>query len=322
MIERVEPVYPEAMLSQRVIGQVNITCLVTEAGVATEIKAEGKTQPEFVEAATQAIEKCKFSPGRKASKPRAMRVSVPMLFSISDQQLAELEGKRTGEMLPPGPPIRDAAELSDMPELEKEIRPRQLKRDRYTTTVDNTVVSLVVDEQGMPRDVHVLVTTAPECSPPALEAVRQWRFSPGKIEGQIVRVRMEVPISFFSGNPSANGARVRPGVSRDFVTSAQGQPVMFFTGAADEEPPKPLQKTKLKYPEEMAWINMASVIDVDCIINPYGVVTHVRALNAENQFFAIAAERSFSCWRFTPPKKAGKAVYFRGRLRAGFEIIR
>lgn len=315
--ERVAAIYPANLKDQRVIGIAEVSCLIAESGAVGELKVEAQSRPEFGEAALQALRQWKFRPGESGGKPTAARVTVPFSFIPSDAELEELEARRTPEALMPGPPVLDAGELSEMPNLKREVKPA-VPRGLRQWMVENAVVRFIVDENGRPRDIHILVTTEPACGQLALEAVRQWKFSPGKIEGRIVRVAMEVPISFFPNNRRDSGARVRPGVSRDFVTSYKGHPIESFHGAADETMPKATKKEELDYPEDMEDIRAGGEILVECIINPYGVVTHVRALNPQNQFFAIAAERAFSRWKFSPPMKGGKPVYYRGTMRASF----
>ncbi len=57
-------------------------------------------------------------------------------------------------------------------------------------------VLFVVDQEGRVKDATVQNATAPALERPALDAVKQWRFEPGKRNGQPVRFRMRVPITF------------------------------------------------------------------------------------------------------------------------------
>lgn len=53
-----------------------------------------------------------------------------------------------------------------------------------------------VDQRGRVEQPTVQSATDPAFEGPALAAVRQWRFEPGKRNGQPVRFRMRVPITF------------------------------------------------------------------------------------------------------------------------------
>ena len=58
------------------------------------------------------------------------------------------------------------------------------------------VLELVVDAEGMPRDIKVTRAIGMGLDDKALEAVRQWRFKPGMKDGEPVAVRINVETSF------------------------------------------------------------------------------------------------------------------------------
>lgn len=57
-------------------------------------------------------------------------------------------------------------------------------------------VLFVVDQSGRVSEPLVQKSTDPVFERPALSAVKQWKFEPGKRNGQAVRFRMRVPITF------------------------------------------------------------------------------------------------------------------------------
>lgn len=61
-------------------------------------------------------------------------------------------------------------------------------------------ILFVVDEQGRVENPVVQKSTDPVFERPALAAVRQWRFEPGKRNGKPVRFRMRVPVTFPLGS--------------------------------------------------------------------------------------------------------------------------
>jgi TonB family protein len=58
------------------------------------------------------------------------------------------------------------------------------------------VLSLIVDEQGHPRDLHVVRSLGFGLDAKALEAVRQWRFEPALKDGKPVNVQISVEVEF------------------------------------------------------------------------------------------------------------------------------
>jgi protein TonB len=57
-------------------------------------------------------------------------------------------------------------------------------------------VLFVVDQRGRVESPIVQSSTDPQFEAPALAAVKQWKFEPGKRNGQAVKFRMRVPITF------------------------------------------------------------------------------------------------------------------------------
>jgi protein TonB len=60
-------------------------------------------------------------------------------------------------------------------------------------------ILFVVDQSGRVANPVVQKATDPAFEKPALAAVKQWKFEPGKRNGKAVRFRMRVPITFPKG---------------------------------------------------------------------------------------------------------------------------
>lgn len=58
------------------------------------------------------------------------------------------------------------------------------------------VLSLVVDEQGHTRDIHVTRSLGMGLDEKAIEAVRKWRFTPGTKDGLPVAIEVSVEVNF------------------------------------------------------------------------------------------------------------------------------
>lgn len=76
------------------------------------------------------------------------------------------------------------------PALDKEVRKK---------APGTVYIIFVVDQRGRVENPIVQKSTDPVFDKPALAAVKQWKFEPGKRNGQPVRFRMRVPFSFPKG---------------------------------------------------------------------------------------------------------------------------
>jgi protein TonB len=88
------------------------------------------------------------------------------------------------------------AELDQRPEPTLRISPAypyELRRAGISGTV---TVIFTVDSGGSVRDAEILNSTQRDFEGPALQAVLQWKFKPGKRAGRAVNTRMSLPIEF------------------------------------------------------------------------------------------------------------------------------
>jgi periplasmic protein TonB len=69
----------------------------------------------------------------------------------------------------------------------------QARREKFGGVV---VVSMIVDEEGMPTDLKLVTSIGHGLDEKALEAARQYRFTPALRDGKPVAVRITVELSF------------------------------------------------------------------------------------------------------------------------------
>jgi protein TonB len=94
--------------------------------------------------------------------------------------------------------IFSAADLDQQPRAVYQPAPEypaELRRKKVEGTVH---VLFIVDKNGKVLNPMVQKSSNPALEPPALQAVRRWRFDPGKRQGRAVQFKMRIPISFTS----------------------------------------------------------------------------------------------------------------------------
>lgn len=90
------------------------------------------------------------------------------------------------------------ADLDQKPRVIYQPSPLMTKELRKKTP-GTVYIIFVVDEQGRVENPTVQSSTDPIFEKPALNAVKQWKFEPGRRNGQPVKFRMRVPITFPKG---------------------------------------------------------------------------------------------------------------------------
>ncbi|HMD60170.1 MAG TPA: TonB family protein [Opitutaceae bacterium] len=128
-----------------------------------------------------------------------MTIETPPVTIPSDTPSSRIEA-----VLPGGIPgghgggsgIVGAEQLDNAPRVRYEERPRypyEATRDRLSGRV---YVEFSVDEGGRVFDARVVGSTNSVFEEPTIQAVRQWRFEPGRRHGKPVRFRMALPVEF------------------------------------------------------------------------------------------------------------------------------
>ena len=321
---RVDPEYPAGLKAQRIVGAATLRGIIDEQGSVRDLVVENATQPEFGQAALAAAMQWKYHPATKGGRPRAVRVGLSMEFRLGPSDMEEFDRQRNKEELPPGPPLLGVEDLDDWPELKKEIRPKLPPRLRSEGRMGETVLNLIVDEDGNPRDVYTLFTSHAECAAAAEEVVRRWQFSPGRKASRAVRTRLEVSLIFFPESPSACGLRVRAGVRagaestpRLATALQQAKPIREVKNLT---PPKISKQPPPDYPAEMLNRGLSGRALIELIIDDRGRVAHVRTQETSNPFFAFIAERAISHWQFKPARVDGHSVAARATQLMEFRV--
>lgn len=83
-VRMVPPKYPTEMRREGTGGVVTVNCTIDVKGNVTEPIVEKATNDAFVQPALEALRKWKFKPAKKGGQPIALRVSIPIQFSMND----------------------------------------------------------------------------------------------------------------------------------------------------------------------------------------------------------------------------------------------
>lgn len=315
-IDLATPAYPPALREQGIVGHVDITALIDEQGVPRDLVLDYASLPEFGPPALAAVATWRFSPAQQDGKPVARRYSLPISFDIPEAEITAKETARLAPLADPSVPFVRSEETDSMPELTKSVPVRFPAQIKKGAPFGEALVGLVVDENGQPQDVHLITATHPAYGEESVRAIQQWRFSPGRANGQPARIVMHVIMSFFPDDPKRSGPRVKPGVvhfvpERDIARFPDPKP-----NSGEWKNPKPISRKPPEYPPAAGGAPGRAMVDF--VINAQGVVTHVRCESTTHRVFALEAERAVSYWRFEPALRNGKPAAIHARQQMLF----
>lgn len=94
-----------------------------------------------------------------------------------------------------GPAVRVGGGVT-APTLSSRIEPKYTDDARHAHIEGSVTLSLVVDPEGVPRNLKVVRSLDPGLDQKAMEAVSAWRFKPGQKDGNPVAIQAQVEVTF------------------------------------------------------------------------------------------------------------------------------
>jgi TonB family protein len=194
LIRKVAPVYPEQAKREGIQGTVKLTVIINEDGLVYEIRNNPENNPILEEAAIDAVKEWKYSSTLLNGMPVPVMATVTVIFRLSDTP---------SDFQPPSVPSgtvwrRDAIKVGANVQESKLIRrvepiyPELALRARVQGRV---LMTVAVNEEGFVTDVNI-VAGHPLLSEAAIDAVRQWQYSPTLLNGDPVPVITTVTVIF------------------------------------------------------------------------------------------------------------------------------
>ncbi len=286
-IDIVTPVYSEEARKNNIEGKVTVQVVVNVDGSVSDVSVlEG---PEvFHQAVVDAALQFRFRPGKHNGKVVPVRMIMPIEFSLdptdTDLQLTspvlvDADGNETE--------VPKFFEVEAKPELLQSVK--SMHPPRVTVRLE-----LRVNEDGS-SDVKVLKGPE-EFHQAAIDAISQYRFKPGTLNGKVVPTRMTQSIIF-----RVPKQQTPPPASGDVDSSK----VLEFYMV--EVKPKVLHAVKPVHPEEAVRDSLEGKVFLKFMVNVDGSVSDVRVLRGAEVFHQAAID-GISQFRFKPAEHNGKPV--------------
>lgn len=204
----IRPRYPKDALRNGVSGTVELRAVIEPDGKLKDLTVLSG-EPEFSKSAIDAIRKWRFHPRVQHGQPVETSFKIharfnPLLREANSD--VELESPRTElnaaasptTLLDLGPDVHHLSEpgiiapkqiYSPEPEFSEESR-----KEKQHGIVG---IGLVVGIDGLPRDLRILCSSIPGSNENAVNAVKQWKFTPAKKDGKAVPAAIEIDVSFY-----------------------------------------------------------------------------------------------------------------------------
>lgn len=180
------------------------------------------------------------------------------------------------------------------------------------------VLLLDVDRNGQLLDVLALAYTQKEFAQSAMRAVKEWRYTPGRVGtdtvGSTIRLNVEFEVAGVM-------AYVAPLVTeRADPTFGERFTYMPLSVARLDRVPAAVARSGPIYPK--AWIaqGKAGAVTVEFYIDEEGRVRFPSIVGQADEYLAAAALAALKEWRFEPPRAKGQPALVRARQVFDFNV--
>ena len=251
---------------------------IDEQGRVTAVRnAPAGLEREF----SVAVKNWRFAPARRGGQPVAAEVRAPFIVTVRDAVPFRSEGK----------PTQPRVILQRRP-----IYPFALRANGMRGEV---VVDFVVDIEGRVRNAFVVRTLNPSFDDPALEAVAQWRFEPGRIGERPVNTHLQVPILFVLNETGDGG---RGPMTEEGKVDLSKLPEQFRY----DTPPRPVGTVRPVYPYALLRAKKEGKAVVRFVVDQAGRVAQADIGESTAPELGRALQAAIECFSYEPALKGGR----------------
>jgi TonB family protein len=307
--------YPPHLRQAGVGGTVHVAFVVGPDGHTGDVHVLATPDSSFNTPTMEAVSLLRFTPAQVQGHPVAVRVEQPITWRVEPSAVA------AGE--PAEAIAADERELSGVEELPRPLNHRDFERalsreyPREIAPAEATVqVRFRLEPDGTVTAPRVTHSTDSRFDEPTLRAVQVLRFRPARVNGQPVKVWVEMPIQWTpphalrsSGNPLAGAGGASPTAAGEEVC-AGGCEVSEV-----EEIPRILNEREFmralmrEHPGGDAHPGVqAAVVQVRFRIEEDGTITSPTVTRSNDVRYNAPTLSALRALRFRPAKVNGRPV--------------
>lgn len=184
------------------------------------------------------------------------------------------------------------------------VYPEEAKSARVAGVV---IAEIVVGPEGDVSEAHVIRSIA-LLDDAAIDAIKQWRFTPTTLNGVAVPVIMTVTVNFSLSDtpapaPMQTVASFSPSPSDPILLN--GRPVLRIGG--DVKAPERIKYVAPRYPEEAQAARVSGIVIIEAVIDETGHVANAKILRSVAMLDQSALDAVMQ-WEFTPTLINGVAT--------------
>jgi TonB family protein len=181
------PLYSDEARALGIEGIVSVDATIGPDGSVKRLQVGKRLGHGLDENALLAVRDWRFSPARRNGKPVEATTRAEVEFNLRNAELNEEIANDMATRIGPG---------VSPPQIIHRVEPRYPFNASAANPDDAVVLDAVILEDGTPKIVRVIQSRDWELDEIAINALKQWKFSPATIDGQPVKVRMNIAVHF------------------------------------------------------------------------------------------------------------------------------
>jgi TonB family protein len=192
LVSKVDPVYPDIAKKAHVQGAVVLQAVIAKDGTVKELRLISGP-PMLVVSAIQAVQQWKYKPYLLNGEPTEVETTINVNYTFEG---SEGKAEQAPTVDKAGQTIQHIGGGVSAPILTHQVPPEYTAEAKLAKMQGTVLVNLIVDEAGAPEYVHVLRGLSDGLDDKAVEAVRQYKFTPAMEDGKPVPVSLNIEVDF------------------------------------------------------------------------------------------------------------------------------
>jgi TonB family protein len=204
VITKDPPVYPPLAHQARIQGTVVLKVVISKTGDVVNVQLVSG-HPMLAPSAIEAVKQWKYKPFLVNGEPFEVETNVSVNFTLADKPVEGVVGDMPGAFPPsgrgglaPGPAVPGRVRVSQGVSqglVLTKVPPQYPKEARDQHIQGVVLLQVIIDKEGNVANIQ-LISGHPLLAPPAIDAVKQWKYKPYLLNETPVEVETQVQVNF------------------------------------------------------------------------------------------------------------------------------
>lgn len=307
------PVYPTFMRRAGVEGRVKVAFEVTVEGRTANVYPVESNNPNFEDAAVDAVSKWTFEPAQVDGRPVRVRMGVPVIFNIQGGGSSMYRVKRPKSFPDTLPEVFHFDEPPEVLNVASPVYPLSALREDREGKVK---VGFYIGPDGYVEKSAIATSGGADLDGATIAAVEKLRFKPAIKDGKpsYAALRME-----FEFKASGHGDVQVDHQTKRLLRLLETDREQLLSLAELDEVPEPVSRQPPVYPRSLGAAQANGTALIEFVIDRRGFARLPRVVSASDPAFGYAAVQAVASWRFQAPRRDGKLVDAIARIPVEFK---